>query len=72
MNVSSIRQGPWTCRFGRWCVTIEQLGRDMSRVDEVIWACRRATPGLVFRLPTRDECEECPYWEASGRFDREP
>ena len=70
MNARTIRR-PWTCRFGRFGVAVEQLGPDTSRVDEVFWACRRPTPLPVLRLTTRDECEDCPFWEASFRLDRE-
>ena len=71
MNARTIRRRPWTCRFGRFGVTIEQLGPDTSRVDEVFWTCRRPPSSPVLRLATRDGCEDCPLWAASARFDRE-
>jgi hypothetical protein len=71
MNTHTIRRTPWTCRFGRAGVTIEQLGPETSRVDEVFWACRQPARVPALRLITRRECEDCPFWEASPRLERE-
>ena len=71
MNARTIRRRPWTCRFGRFGVAIEQFGPETSRVDQVFWACHRPTRMPALTLTTRGECDDCPFWEASPRFDRE-
>jgi hypothetical protein len=71
MNAYTIRQTPWTCRFGRFGVTVAQLRPETPRVDDVFWACCQSARMPAPRLTTRGECEECSFWEASPRFDRE-
>jgi hypothetical protein len=70
MNAQTIRRRPWTCRFGRFGVTVEQLGPETSRVDDVFWACRQSARMPAPRITTGGECEECSFWEASPRFER--
>lgn len=71
MSTGRIRCRPWTCRFGRVGVTIEELGPEASKVDDVFWACHRPAAVPPLKVATRDECENCPWWEASRRFERE-
>jgi hypothetical protein len=68
MNTRTIRRTPWTCRFGRFGVTVEPLGSEASRVDDVFWACCQPARTTAARMTTRGECERCPWWEASARF----
>jgi hypothetical protein len=70
MNIRTIHRRPWTCRFGRFGVTIEQLGPETSRVDDVFWACHRPAAALPLKVTTRDECENCPWWEPTRGFER--
>ena len=60
MTTTIIRRVPWTCRWGRFGVAIEDAG-PAPRVDDVFWACHR--PMRDLRLTKRGECEECPHWE---------
>lgn len=71
MTIGSIRRRPWTCRFGRCGVTIEQVGPDSSRVDGVFWACHRAGATPPIKVTTPGECARCPWWEASSHVERE-
>jgi hypothetical protein len=63
MKPYAIAQRPWTCRFGRTGVTIEELDAVRSRVDDVFWACRRTGRIPPLKITTRAECAECPFWE---------
>ena len=63
MKPYAITQRPWTYRFGRTGVTIEELDAARSQVDEVFWACRRAARVPALKITTRAECEECSFWE---------
>ena len=69
MNAFTIHRLPWTCRFGRLGGAVEALGPETSRVDNVFWACCLSAGGPAPRLTTRGQCEKCPFWEASARFD---
>ena len=60
MTSTAIRRVPWTCRWGRFGVAVENTAA-ASRVDDVFWACHQAEHEL--RLTKRGECEECPHWE---------
>lgn len=71
MNAHTIRRTPWTCRFGRFGVTVEEVGPETSGVDDVFWACHHPTRTPALRLTTRGECEDCLFWEASPRYARE-
>ena len=57
-----IRRVPWTCRWGRFAVAIEDLG-STSRVDDAFWACHNPVRGPDVRVTKRVECESCPFWE---------
>jgi hypothetical protein len=63
MTSSTIRGVPWTCRWGRFGVAVEDAGLD-PRVDDVFWVCHR--PEHSLRLPKRGECETCSHWEAAS------
>jgi hypothetical protein len=65
MKAYTLRQVPWTCEWGRFGVTMEELTGGRSRVDDVFWGCHRL-PEL--RLTSRGECETCPFWKAAERF----
>ena len=60
MTTHTIRRVPWTCRWGRFGVAVEDTGL-APRVDDVFWACH--LPALDLRLTKRGECERCPFWE---------
>lgn len=68
MNLHRVRRRPWTCRFGRLGVTVEQITFDTSRVDDVFWACHRPTRTPPLTLTTGAECEECSFWESAPRL----
>jgi len=68
MNSNTIRPVPWTCEWGRFGVTVEDLGAGRSRVDHVFWACHRPSGTAGIRLTTRDECERCPFWIEAARL----
>lgn len=68
MTTHTIRRVPWTCRWGRFGVTIEDRA-SVPRVDDVFWACHQ--PEHDLRLTKRDECEHCPHWEARSNIRRE-
>jgi hypothetical protein len=63
MKPYAIAQRPWTCRFGRTGVTIEEIDAVRSRVDDVFWACHRTGRIPALKITTRAECAECPFWE---------
>jgi hypothetical protein len=58
MTSTAIRRVPWTCRWGRFGVAVENTG-SAPRVDDVFWACHQTE----LRLTKRGECEACPHWE---------
>jgi hypothetical protein len=62
MTTTTIRRVPWTCRWGRFGVAVEDAGL-APRVDDVFWACHQ--PVHELRLTKRGECEHCPHWEAA-------
>jgi hypothetical protein len=68
MNLQTLRRVPWTCEWGRFGLTAEQLTSGESRVDGVFWACRH--PGLApdIKLIVRRECETCPVWAPAARL----
>ena len=47
MTGYKIRRVPWTCRWGRFGVAVEDLG-STSRVDDVFWACHNPVRGPEF------------------------
>jgi hypothetical protein len=61
------RRVPWTCRWGRFGVAIEDLG-STSRVDDVFWACHNPVRGPDTRVTKRADCENCPFWETAPRL----
>jgi hypothetical protein len=67
MNAHTVRRVPWTCRWGRFGVAVEQIAPDTSRVDDVFWACHQPIRAPALRLMKLGECETCPFWEAAGR-----
>ena len=71
MNLRNLRCVPWTCEWGRFGMTAEQLASGGSRVDGVFWACHH--PGLApdIRLIVRGECESCPLWTLAARLAAE-
>ena len=68
MNLSILRRVPWTCEWGRFGVTTEDLGTAGTRVDDVFWACHHPTRAPQFRVTARDECVRCPFWQAAARL----
>jgi hypothetical protein len=68
MTTHTIRRVPWTCRWGRFGVAVEDRV-SVPRVDDVFWACHQ--PEHDLRLTKRDECEHCPHWEARSNIRRE-
>jgi hypothetical protein len=62
MTANTIRRVPWTCRWGRFGIAVEDAGL-APRVDDVFWACHQ--PVHELRLTKRGECERCPDWEAA-------
>jgi hypothetical protein len=67
MTGSKIRRVPWTCRWGRFGVAIEDLG-STSRVDDTFWACHNPVHGPELRVTNRAECESCPFWDMAPRL----
>ena len=63
MTSTATRRVPWTCRWGRFGVAVENTGA-APRVDDVFWACHQTEHEL--RLTKRSECEECPHWEPAA------
>ena len=63
MDSCTIRRVPWTSLWGRFGVTIEEIGSAGPRVDDVFWACHHPTRAPHLRLTKRLECEECPFWQ---------
>lgn len=68
MNAYKIRRVPWTCEWGRFGVTVEELDFGRARVDDVFWGCRCPTRGAATRLTPRGECESCPFWTEAARL----
>jgi hypothetical protein len=68
MKRYDIRRVPWTCKWGRFGVATEDLGQAGARIDDVFWACHHPTRAPRLRLTVRDECEQCPHWEAAARL----
>ena len=68
MNPDTLRRVPWTCEWGRFGLTAEQITAENSRVDGVFWACHH--PGLApeIKLVGRRECETCPVWTPAARL----
>ena len=70
MTTTMIRRVPWTCRWGRFGVAVEDSGL-APRVDEVFWACHQ--PVHVLRLTKRDECgHDCQYERKGGQTHEIP
>jgi hypothetical protein len=67
MTGSRIRRVPWTCRWGRFGVAVEDLG-STSRVDDLFWACHNPVHGPEVRVTKRSECESCPFWDMAPRL----
>jgi hypothetical protein len=62
----SVRQVPWTCRWGRFGGPVEQPGSGAAGF--VFWVC--AHPEISPRLLERGSCEHCPHWEPAEGYDR--
>jgi hypothetical protein len=60
MDLEEIRHTPWTCRWGRFRGKVVQ-----PAAVELTWDCSHPELCPVRRNVLVDECEVCPYWEAS-------
>ena len=69
MTATAIRRVPWTCRWGRFGVAVDDTGLT-PRLDDVFWACHR--PVEEIRRTTHGECEHCLHWEAAPNPRPEP
>jgi hypothetical protein len=70
MATSTIRRVPWTCRWGRFGVAVEDTGL-APRVDDIFWVCHQPERAPNLQLTKRDECEECSFWEPAPKFHLE-
>jgi hypothetical protein len=68
VNVHTLRRVPWTCRWGRFGVAVEQVSRFESRVDDVFWACHNPVRSPEITPLRKGECETCREWMAASRF----
>jgi hypothetical protein len=68
MTFARIRSAPWTCQWGRFGVTTEDLGLAGSRVDDVFWACHHPRRGPHVSIVARDECARCQFWKEADRL----
>ena len=66
-----IRRTPWTCRWGRFGVAIEDLGSTW-KVDEKFWACHNPDRGPDVEVTKRAECEHCAFWRLAPRLRPQP
>jgi hypothetical protein len=67
MNTETFRQEPWTCRWGRFGVIVDEITPD-TRIDDVFWGCDHPVHSQELRLMRRGECEHCPFWKLASRF----
>jgi hypothetical protein len=70
MDTYTIRRVPWTCRWGRFGVSVDDTGM-ASRVDDVFWVCHQPDWAPESRLTRRGECDLCPFWEVAPRLHSE-
>jgi len=68
MAILGFRQEPWTCRWGRFGVTVEQRAAASARVDDVFWACHHPARPAGVHVMHRRQCAECPLWELAPRL----
>jgi hypothetical protein len=71
MNVTTLRHDPWTCEWGRFGLTVEQVSARESRVDDVFWACHHPVLAPHVKALRRAECETCPLWDPASRLSPE-
>ena len=71
MNAQVFKRVPWTCRWGRFGVVVDDVAAAGPRVDDVFWGCHHPVRAPDVRLMHRDECEDCPMWELAPRFTEE-
>jgi hypothetical protein len=58
-----MQHAPWTCRWGRSAGT---ASGGPAPASEPVWDCCQPVRCPVRRAVRIDECESCPYWEASA------
>ena len=68
MNPRTLRRVPWTCKWGRFGVAVEQLSSTDSRVDDVFWACHHPVRSPDIQSVSKRECETCPAWVPAARL----
>ena len=67
MRPRTLRRVPWTCKWGRFGVAVEQVTPTESHVDDVFWACHH--PSTEIRSVSKRECETCPEWVRASRLN---